>query len=296
MLMMKPITAQHMNVPYRRWIRLWLIAALALSCGRPGEINNLNGNQITVLGHRGMGKHFRYPGNSFEYIEYDLSLGADGTEIDVQITRDSVLVVFHDRLLEGKTNCSGQVSDYTWSGLDSCRYTASSLQIFRVISVDELFRRLPNVRQYTFALHCKVRQDQALSPDYFRQLVHAIRQVVEMYGMQDRLLIESSRISFHQLLLQSGLGVRQFISRSKISDGIRIAGELGLYGISIGPKLSRHGAAQAHAAGLRVMTWTPKNRWQNLLAIRKNPDFIQTDEAAHMLMLFDKYREPGQAD
>ncbi|PSU11829.1 hypothetical protein C9J03_11605 [Photobacterium gaetbulicola] len=48
-----------------------------------------------VTAHRGGG--FAYPENSEAGIQYAISLGVQSTEIDVQITKDGQVVVFHDR-------------------------------------------------------------------------------------------------------------------------------------------------------------------------------------------------------
>ena len=67
------------------------------------DINNLNGD-ILVIGHGGMGVSHSYPINTFESIMHCINLGTDGTEIDVQMTKDGVLVAFHDKELSNKTN------------------------------------------------------------------------------------------------------------------------------------------------------------------------------------------------
>ncbi|MEM6965736.1 MAG: hypothetical protein AAF573_13290, partial [Bacteroidota bacterium] len=67
-------------------MRLFLITILLLlsSCTRNNidlsQIENLNNNQITALGHAGMGIASQFPINTFESIKSALSLGADGVE------------------------------------------------------------------------------------------------------------------------------------------------------------------------------------------------------------------------
>ncbi|MGR5062450.1 glycerophosphodiester phosphodiesterase [Photobacterium sp. DNB22_13_2] len=48
-----------------------------------------------VTAHRGGG--FKHPENSEAGIQYSISLGIQSTEIDVQVTKDGQVVVFHDR-------------------------------------------------------------------------------------------------------------------------------------------------------------------------------------------------------
>jgi hypothetical protein len=45
------------------------------------------------------------------------ALGADGNEIDIRLTRDGVLVCFHDDMIDHLLEGYGDVSDYTWDEL-----------------------------------------------------------------------------------------------------------------------------------------------------------------------------------
>jgi len=64
-----------------------------------------------VYAHRG-GAALR-PENTIVSFDYGLSLGADGLEFDVRLSRDGVVVVHHDETLERTTNGTGPVSSLT---------------------------------------------------------------------------------------------------------------------------------------------------------------------------------------
>ncbi|MBA7548490.1 hypothetical protein ES705_40950 [subsurface metagenome] len=81
-----------------------------------------------------------------------------------------------------------------------------------------------------------------------------------------------------------------FVTGKDITEALRIAEELDLYGIGIGSSVTRKDIELAHDRGFRVMTWIPKTKWANVRAVKKNPDFIQTDKLIHMLKMFGKYR------
>jgi glycerophosphoryl diester phosphodiesterase len=53
------------------------------------------------------------PENTLAAFDIGLSLGADGLELDVRLSRDHVVVVHHDATLERTTNLRGAVSDFT---------------------------------------------------------------------------------------------------------------------------------------------------------------------------------------
>ncbi len=270
-----------------------LLALLIAGCANEPVLNiqNLNDNKIGVLGHRGMGKGGTYPDNSRESILQVLSIGADGTKLDVQLTKDSVLVVYHNADLAEKTNYTGALLDYNWAELDTCVYRSNSSKKIRVISVDELFSGIPDVQEYYFSFDTKFYAGPEPRATYNRQFVNALRKVIAAHAMHDRVFVETGSIQLLQLLKASGIRVLLFVTKSKFKDGLAIAKELDLYGVGIGSRVSKKEIEQAHANGLMVMTWTPKTARSNIRAVKKNPDFIQTDEIVHMLQLFGKYKE-----
>jgi glycerophosphoryl diester phosphodiesterase len=64
-----------------------------------------------VIAHRGASAHA--PENTLAAFEHALGLGVIEVELDVQLSRDAVPVLFHDRRLETKTPLRGRVRDFT---------------------------------------------------------------------------------------------------------------------------------------------------------------------------------------
>jgi glycerophosphoryl diester phosphodiesterase len=64
-----------------------------------------------VYAHRG--GSFLRPENTIAAFDHGLSLGADGLEFDVHLSRDGVVVVHHDLTLERTTNGQGPVAALT---------------------------------------------------------------------------------------------------------------------------------------------------------------------------------------
>ena len=115
---------------------LLVFVPLLFSCGKKDfDINNLNNNKIAVIGHGGMGISHSYPMNSQESILKCLNLGADGTEIDVQMTKDGVLIAFHDSLLNHSTNLSGTVHSKTWAEIEGAIYSHPNYSKYNVVKL-----------------------------------------------------------------------------------------------------------------------------------------------------------------
>ena len=90
----------------KKVIYISLLLSILFSCRKDAPLwqtDNLNNNEIGSFGHAGMGLAFRYPINSYELFEPCFRIGAKGSEMDVQMTKDSVLVLFHNTKLEDGT-------------------------------------------------------------------------------------------------------------------------------------------------------------------------------------------------
>lgn len=67
------------------------------------------------LAHRGASEYA--PENTFAAFYKGIEMGANGIETDLKMTKDGVLILFHDNELHRTTNGQGLPSDYTWKEL-----------------------------------------------------------------------------------------------------------------------------------------------------------------------------------
>ena len=65
-----------------------------------------------ILGHRGVPEDHQE--NTMAGFKRAVELGIDGVELDVFLTKDSKLVVFHDLETERLTGVAGQITEMTW--------------------------------------------------------------------------------------------------------------------------------------------------------------------------------------
>ena len=135
---------------------------------------------VVVVAHRGDWRN--YPENSIPAIESVIRMGVDVMELDVKMTRDSVLVLSHDLTLNRTTTGSGNISDYTYEQL-----LAFDLKRGHGIATPGL--KIPTLRQ---ALEvCKdrivVNVDQGF--DYYDQVLA----ITEELGMTDQVLIKNGQ-------------------------------------------------------------------------------------------------------
>ena len=72
---------------------------------------------MKVYAHRGYSG--KYPENTMLSFQKAAETGCDGIELDVQTTKDGVLVVIHDEAIDRTTDGTGLVKDYTYEELVS---------------------------------------------------------------------------------------------------------------------------------------------------------------------------------
>src|SRR5690606_13297962 len=120
--------------------------------------------------------------------------GADGVEIDVQLSRDGVPIAFHDERLDRSTSLSGRIKDKTWAELAGGFYTALPYQAYAIVSLEQVFRALQVAPDFWYALDCK--SFQGGDTTYSGRLSDALLALIDRYDLRGRVLIESGDTAF----------------------------------------------------------------------------------------------------
>ena len=103
--------------------------------------------------HRGASEYA--PENTMLSFNTGIFMKANGIETDVQMTKDGVLVLFHDDTIQRLTGADGSVSDYTLEELRQFTFEKNGLQDKIVVFED--FLRAFSWRDLTFAIEIKQR-------------------------------------------------------------------------------------------------------------------------------------------
>jgi len=272
-----------------RKIYVLLICLITISCSKEEfDIENLNGNEIISMGHGGMGVGNTYPIDSYESILKALNLGMDGSEMDVQMTRDSVLVAFHDQDLSDITNLSGLINSKGWSEIQDAYYTQTPYLNYSLISLDQLFSHIKNVKKYKFTFDCRLFANSDDTDKYYSTYINAIDKIVQKYDLENNLYIESQNVNFLNRFKNLDTNYKLFLYSSSFESGFDIALSNNLWGISMSTRnISKEQIEIAHANNLYVAIWNIHTKSDNVDAINKNPDFIQTDDVKSLVKLLD---------
>ncbi len=97
-----------------------------------------------IICHRGASEHALE--NTLEAFRATFELGGDGNEFDIRTTKDGVLVIFHDDMLDRRLEAYGDVSDYTWAELRRFKFRepgkfGDQCRIPTLVEVFELHRK-----------------------------------------------------------------------------------------------------------------------------------------------------------
>ncbi len=163
-----------------------------------GLIENLNENTISVFGHGGMGISYRYPMNSKTSLLDCLNTGAAGTEMDVYVSKDSVMVLYHNQDLEDLSNCSGRIKEKNWNEIEGCEYKLPLLSPEPIIRADDFFASINKLNQFLYVFDCKLASED--SEAYLHLFANALLTHIQKYDLYAKCFIECTNVSFLEIL------------------------------------------------------------------------------------------------
>lgn len=233
-----------------------------------------------------MGFSTTYPVNSYESILKCLNLGADGTEIDVQMTKDSVLVAFHDQGLSESTNLKGGVNSLTWNEIKEANYIQTHYLNYSILSLDQLFSNIENLHTYRFIFDCKLYTSGTNTSQFYTSYMNAIIALMQKFKLQNNVYLASSSIGFISLFKNKNSDCKFLINPLSFTAGFDTALSFNLFGIQMSTNnISPEQIKMAHDNNLWVSIWETHSNEDQKKAIKKNPDFIITDNVKGLVKL-----------
>ena len=144
------------------------------------EFNNPSSRYVIVVAHRGDWRH--YPENSLAAIESVIRMGADMVELDVKMTRDSVLVLSHDKTVDRTTTGKGLISEMT---LDSLR----KFNLRYAHGIRSPYDRMPTLKEALEVCKDRIMVNVDQGYDYYDQVLA----ITEELGVTGQVLIKGKR-------------------------------------------------------------------------------------------------------
>ena len=140
--------------------------------------------KVTLTGHRGAAGYA--PENTLSSIRKALEIGVVRVEIDVQQTKDGVVVALHDRTLQRTSNGKGEVKNFTFNQvqrLDAGSYFSSDFKGEKIPSLDEIFELVDGKS----ILLIEIKD----GGEYYPNIEENILSSIEKYNAKDWVIIHS---------------------------------------------------------------------------------------------------------
>jgi len=221
--------------------------------------------QPKVIAHRGFWNTKGSAQNSIAALVKADSINAYGSEFDVQISKDSVLVINHDPHLWGYHIAKTSAETLTSLGLANREAMPTLIDYFNAAKPlkTKLILELKSLE----------------SPEMESYAIDEILKLVKEYGYEDRFeFISFSLHAVKDIVKKSPSTPIYYLSGNLSPKELKEIGNVGLdYHFNVFNK-NPEWVKEAHDLGLKVNTWTVNKKEDMQKVIDLNVDFITTDE------------------
>ena len=261
-------------------------------------------SKLVVLGHAGSGFftpinpfNFRPP-SSWRGVHHALRIGADGVEIDLQMSQDSVVMLYHDQKLENSSTGSGCLSQHTAAELTQLHYRGGWpydwFQKERPVTFDTALARLSRRPSFP-VLHLDLHEDDQCLPvgrqhDQVPLLIRQIARSLCRYQVPpEKILLitkEGSTVRLAQAILPAGVRIGLEIASDEFAFGLRVAKTEKLHTVVLdADRVTPEQSTQAHASGLTVVVFGGRSSNDIRRVLATQPDEIEVDNPKRLLIL-----------
>lgn len=282
-----------------RGFLMWFCClGLIASCSTTPDLSKLD-HTIQVIGHGGAGTKsgsLYLPYNSMGSIQKGLyEFYADGIEVDVQLTKDEQLVLYHDQDLSKSTDCEGLIHKQPAEQCISCAYSVPLLAIgverYQLVLLSDLLDYLnQQPKPPIVVLDLKLYPSENME-HYQQTFSDALVELIQLKSYTNKTLIESMHYDMLQKLQTINPELNLFLYAGEAEGGITKAQEMQLTGITLNYRLiDKKQVDEARKAGLQVAVFGAHTRHQNREAVALHPDYIQTDNIPYLVSLLENYQ------
>lgn len=284
-----------------RKIMLAVLALVLLGLGIGGWLlyrhDEIRPTDVQVIGHAGSG--FLSPFNPFNALPANSMAsilqameehGADGVEVDVQLTQDNVLVLYHDPTLESSTAAAGFIDELSAEEVVGLKYEGGLVydlfQDEEIITLEAMLQRFATYPELPY-LHLDLRNQRPERHTAYAQTLLAMLRKYN-YPLQKLVFISPNPdflLAFRELEPQALL---MLDSGGNFEETLQTIQAYKINGICAnGRNVSETQVQQAKALGLTVALFGGKSRSRIAKMINMQPDAIQVDHVAAARDLLD---------
>lgn len=208
---------------------------------------------MKVYAHRGYSG--KYPENTMLAFRKAIEVGADGVEMDVQLSKDGEVVVIHDEKLDRTTDGTGFVKDYTLAELK--KFDAGKIK-----NGEFGFQEIPSFDEFCAWLaetDCVANVELKTSIIYYPYLAEKCIDIIRKHGVEKKVFISSFN---HMSLVK----VQELAPEIPVGALVEIEGLMyaGFYGKQFGFQyyhpdfclLSEEAVKECKENGVGINVWT----------------------------------------
>jgi glycerophosphoryl diester phosphodiesterase len=141
-------------------------------------------NRVLIFGHRGASAYA--PMNTIPAFELAQQQGADAVELDVHLSKDGTLIVFHDFMVDSHTDGKGEIAELTieeLKSLDAGSWLSAKFAGTEIPTLDEVFeavgkKLLVNVEIKSLSMRGDGTEE-------------AVAACIERHAMQERVIVSA---------------------------------------------------------------------------------------------------------
>ncbi|MBQ7497490.1 MAG: glycerophosphodiester phosphodiesterase, partial [Selenomonas sp.] len=141
-----------------------------------------------VWAHRGASGWDRQyaPENTMPAFQKALEMGADGIELDVQLTKDGEIVICHDERIDRTSRGQGYIRDYTLAELKKIDFGKPHVEygFVEIPTLGEFF-------QFFKPTNLKLNIELKTGVLYYEDIEEKTYKLAEEYGLNDRIIYSS---------------------------------------------------------------------------------------------------------
>lgn len=230
--------------------------------------------QNKVVAHRGAWKNTGAPQNSLAALKHSFEMGCGGTEFDINMTKDGILVINHDADYLGK-----KIEDFTYAELNQTKLkNGEDLPL-----LEEFFKMSKDYPQVL--LFAEIKKSPS-GPAKSAEACEKVYRMAKKYkALKRTVFITFSYEGVERIVQLDKKAHVQYLNGEKDPETLKAAKVLGLdYNLAVLQK-NPDWIKRAKALGLSTNVWTVNKEEQMKHFLAEGVDFLTTDEPELALKL-----------
>jgi glycerophosphoryl diester phosphodiesterase len=289
-------TIDKLNIKYR--IRLLVILIIFILFRLYVYFTTNYINKFEIHGHRG--SRGKYPENSISAFNYAMSANIDVLEMDLNITKDKNIIIYHDKTINTKLCKNGlslpikemtlnEIKKYTCGEIQNINFKEQNTSREKIPTFIELLDMInisnhPNKNTIMFNIEIKTEKNLDTNLEVI-EFIKSVITILNKYNIKDRTIIQSfdDRALTAVKHIDSSIKLSLLIESDNINM-IEVAKKIDVNIISPFYKLlNKELVKQIHNNGFKVLPWTINSTKHLQEMIDMNVDGIISDYPKEMM-------------